>query len=331
MFRLHQRITIGGKVLPYVGEVVINSSRNNFTDTAQITLPNRIAQRGGKISDMIPQGAPITIELGYYPTLNVEFVGYVSQVMPDRVCTIMCEDEAYNAKRKSVGKDIIQKATTIKALVGACYSGAFECIDANIGDWKVSKSATILDVLSDMQSKFKVFSYFRGSTLIVGVQADTHSAQGITCDFQRNVPLGESSFSFAEAEADRIIVKASAISREGVITEVYAYYVNQSIEYSSVAPTVGTINEFNINGQSDVVEADLKELARIRLEALSYTGAEGSITIFGSPMATHGDYALVKDSRVPEKDGKYSIVEVETTFGSGGFRQTLNLGIDYGG
>ncbi|MFR9622496.1 MAG: hypothetical protein SNG97_07030 [Rikenellaceae bacterium] len=330
MFRLHQRITIGGKVLPFVGDVVLNSSRNNFTATAQITLPNRIAERGKRISDVIEQGSAITIELGYFPNLNVEFEGYISQVMPDRVCTIMCEDEAYIAKRKSIGKDIIQKATTIKALIAACYNGEFECIDANIGDWKVSKSATVLDVLSDMQNKFKVFSYFRGKTLIVGVQADTHISQGITCDFQRNVPLGESSFSFADVAADRVIVKASAINREGVISEVYAYYVNQDIEYSSVAPEVGKINEFNINGQSDITTDDLRALARIRLEALSYMGAEGSIAIFGSPIAAHGDYAVISDSRVPEKNGRYSIVEVEKSFGANGFRQVLNLGVDYG-
>jgi len=337
MLRLNQRITINGKVLPFVQTVEIITSRNTFTDTATIVIPNRISRRGGRISDFIEKGSVVKIELGYFPSLVTEFEGYVSQVIPEKTAIIMCENEAYNIKRQSVGKDIIQKATSINRLIPAIYSGSTLIANSNIGDWKVSKSATVLDVLAELQSKFKIYSYFRGSTLVVGATADTRTKNTIKVHFQKNVPIGESSFNFKESSADRIVVKASAINRAGTITEVYAYYdgTPQAIVYSKVAPVSGAINEFNIGGQSDYSYSDLKDLAKIRLEALSFTGVDGSITIYGRDFirnsyesATHGDIVEVTDLQVPEKNGSYAVVEVVKRFGAGiGYRQDLGLGL----
>ena len=73
---------------------------------------------------------------------------------------------------------------------------------------------------------------------------------------------------------------------------------------------------------------DLRDLAKIRLEALSFTGCDGMIMTYGFPSATHGDVCSVKDIEVPEKEGEYSIVEVVKNFGVGvGYRQSLKLGI----
>lgn len=330
MLRVNQRVTINGRTLPFVGRIEIVTSRNNFTDTAVIQLPNRIPERGERISTLIEKGSPVSIELGYFPALNLEYTGYVSQVIPEKTVIIQCEDEAYNVKRQSVGRDIILKKTTIRQLIETIYTGDSLINDGNIGDWKISKTSTVIDVLKELQSKFKIYSYFRGTTLVVGAQADTRVSQNIPCRFQENVPIGESDFNFKEANADRIVVKATNITRSGVINEVYAFYDGNpaAITFSRVAPTSGTINEFNIGGQSDLTIEDLQELAQIRLEALSFTGVDGSITIYGSPSVSHGDIAVVQDLDVPEKDGNYAIVEVRKRFGIGiGFRQDLGLGI----
>lgn len=330
MLRLNQRIIINGRVLPFVSTVEIKTTRNDFTDTAIINIPNKIPQLNQRISDLIEKGSDVKIELGYFPNLFTEFEGYVSQVIPEKTCTILCENEAYNLKRQSVGRDIIQKKTTLKKLIGAIYSASSFIDDINIGDWKISKTSTVIDVLAEIQSKFKIYSYFRGKTLIVGSNADPREKQEITAHFQRNIPIGESSFNFKEAEADKIVVKATNITRSGQINEVYAYYDGSpaQVVFSRVAPTSGAINEFNIGGQSDLNISDLETLAKSRLEALSFTGVDGTITTYGFPSATHGDIAVVTDLDIPEKNGKYSIVEVVKRFGVGtGYRQDLGLGI----
>lgn len=333
MLRLKQRVTINGLVLPFLTNVEIVDSRNNFTNTCDITLPNRLPKRNKRITDTIQKGSEVKVELGYFPNMFVEFEGYVSEVIPEKTAIIRCENEAYNLKRQSIGKDIIQKSTTLKDLINAIYTGDTIIADANIGDFQVGATNTVIDVLAELQSKYKIYSYFRDKTLIVGAQADTRTKETITADFQGNVPLGESNFNFKEASADRIVVKATSINRSGEISAIYAYYDGNpaAIVYSKAEPASGTVNEFNIGGQSDFSEEDLKELARIRLEALSFTGVDGSITIYGNKTkacATHGDICKVIDRQITEKEGDYAIVEVVKRFGVGvGFRQDLGLGI----
>lgn len=333
MLRLNQRITIEGRELPYVQTVEIKDTRNDFTNTAIVTLPNRLPERNKKISDFIAKGSAVKIELGYFPNLYTEFEGYVSQVIPEKTAVIMCENEAYNIKRQSIGRDVILKSTTLKALINEIYSGDVVIADANIGDFKATKTSTVIDVLAELQNKYKIYSYFRGSTLIVGTNADLREKETITAHFQSNVPIGESSFNFKEANSDRIVVKATNIQRDGTINEIYAYYdgTPSKVVFAKVAPTSGTINEFNIGGQSDFSIDDLKTLAQTRLEALSFTGVDGSITIYGNrsaACATHGDICEVIDLDVPEKNGTFAIVEVIKRFGVGiGFRQDLGLGI----
>jgi hypothetical protein len=157
MLRLNQKITINGLELPFVETVMIKTSRNDFTDTAKITIQNRINGQGNKITDLIAKGSEVIIQLGYFPDLFEEFRGYVSQVIPDKTAVIMCENESYVYKRQSVGTDIVQKATTLKALIRAIYTGPSKIIDSNIGDWKVSKTSTLVDVMSELQNKFKIY------------------------------------------------------------------------------------------------------------------------------------------------------------------------------
>lgn len=327
MLRLFQEITIGEIKLPFVADVQVVDTRNAMTNTATLSMPNRLSARGKKISDVFKQGDKVVIKLGYFPTLSTVFEGYISQVMPDKTVTILCENEAYKYKRKSIGKDIIKKNAQIKALISEIYSGTLYASDANIGDWKISKNATLIEILQKIQSDFKIYCYFRGEDLIVGAENDPREVKNIKCDFQKNIPLGESSFTFKEAEAQKIIVKASNINRKGEIKEVFCYYSDGGVVYDTAQPELGAVTEMNITGD-EIEDSFLKELAKRKLEALSFVGAEGSITVYGSTMATHGDIAEVKDTEIPEREGKYAIVEVVTTFGiQSGYRQELKLGI----
>ena len=70
--------------MPYVKNVSINSSKNTFTDTAEIVIQNRLPARGKRISDIIKQGAEVKIELGYYPNLKTEFTGYAFTALSEK-------------------------------------------------------------------------------------------------------------------------------------------------------------------------------------------------------------------------------------------------------
>lgn len=332
MKRVHIKVTVNGKVLPLVHDAVIREGRNQFTDTAVIRLPNRITDSGKKISDFIPLGAEVKIEIGYYPDLFTQFGGYVSQVIPERMASVKCENEMYTLKRQNIGKDIIQKNTTTKRMIEAIYSGELEVNETNIGDFTASASATVVDVLAELQSNYRIYSYFRGKTLVVGAENDSRQKREIKCSFQENVPSGESNYNIKDSTADEIAVKVSKVGRDGVVMNVFAYYDNtNNIIYSTESPFNKSVNEFNIGGGSDMSDSDMKALAKRRLEALSFTGVDGSVTIYGTEGnegARHGDTAVVTDLAVPEKNGKFAIVEVVKRAGVNiGYRQDLILGI----
>ena len=59
---------------------------------------------------------------------------------------------------------------------------------------------------------------------------------------------------------------------------------------------------------------------------MKYSGYRGKLTAFGIPAVAHGNVAVIKDYRMPDREGKYFIDSVETTFSNGGMRQVFELG-----
>lgn len=334
MLRLYQEITAGSFVFPFCTNVEIQSTRNNFTDTAIISLPNRIPGSRERISDVLAQGTPITIKLGYYPDLFTEFTGYISQIVPNRTAVIKCENESYVWKRRSQENDIIQKNTTVRKVISALYNGELDIQDGNIGDWKISKNSTLIDVLNELYKKFRMYSYFRGTKLVVGATAESRakaSINAVTDGINGNVPIGETSIEFQSATAEQLVVKGVSVNRAGKVTEVYAFFespTSNEVVFSTTKPATGNIQQFNINGQVPLTESDLQELCRTRLLAVSRTGINGTVTIYGNQFAQHGDNCVLSSSETPEINGTYSIDSVTVGFGVGvGYRKTLGLGI----
>ena len=88
-----------------------------------------------------------------------------------------------------------------------------------------------------------------------------------------------------------------------------------------------------ISRKIGITEDELIKEAEMYFENYHMNGIEGSITIFGDRHQTDrgishiapGMKVELLDERVPEKNGWYRVEEVQTTFGTGGFRQTLKL------
>lgn len=77
----------------------------------------------------------------------------------------------------------------------------------------------------------------------------------------------------------------------------------------------------------DVADTEeLATLAQYELERLSYNGYDGAITTFLEPRAMPTMIADITDKQYPERDGKYYIEAVETTFGTGGGRHKVTIG-----
>jgi hypothetical protein len=62
------------------------------------------------------------------------------------------------------------------------------------------------------------------------------------------------------------------------------------------------------------------------LDNLKYSGYTGKITTFLEPFSTPGMVAEIRDVNYPQRNGKYEIRSVNTTFGINGGRRTIETG-----
>ena len=89
------------------------------------------------------------------------------------------------------------------------------------------------------------------------------------------------------------------------------------------------LSQYNIvsyvSRKTNVTEKELVEEAEEYFENYNRNGVEGTLEIFGDLQIRTGAIVELLDTRMPEKNGYYRVEEVNTKFGTHGFRQTLKL------
>jgi len=318
MLRLNSEITIGNLKFTFVTNCEINSSWESLTDTAVISLPNNIRSRNIQIKDIIKVNDPVIIKLGYYPNLVTRFTGYVSKLIPDSPLKVMCEDEAFKLKQQFL-ESYAKKRVSLKTLIEDNYKGVINVADADLGGFSISKGSTMMQVLQELLSTYKLNSWFRDGVLNTGLPYD---GNGVTKSFkfQKNIIDGSDLAIIDEAELKNIAYGVSQRS-DGTKIELYTFYENGKIKTSETNPS-GNLNTMSIPG---LTKEKLTTLLERWLPNLYYTGYKGSFTTFGEPVVNHGDFAQIEDLKFPEKNGKYLIKSVNVSFGLNGYRQNIEL------
>ena len=79
---------------------------------------------------------------------------------------------------------------------------------------------------------------------------------------------------------------------------------------------------YNVSGKKE-----LERIAREEMEKYKYSGYEGKITTFIQPYAIPGMVAVLEDKRYNERKGNYYIIGTKVSFGMGGARRMVELGI----
>lgn len=319
MLRLYSEITIGSLVFDYVTEVEINSSWETLTDTAIVMLPTKITNKDNTfIKDIIKVNDPVTIKLGYYPNLETRFVGYVSKVIPESPLKVMCEDEAFILKQENID-NYSEKDVTLEKLITDNYDGEVNIVDAVLGNFRIDR-VSLVKVLQELKSKYKIWSWFRDGVLNAGLTFIPGAGNEVEFKFQRNIIEGENLEKLDESELNTVAHGVST-QKDGSKIELYTYYEDGKIVTKEGNPG-GDLNTMTIPNRT---EAQLTDLLERWLPNLYYTGFAGTITTFGEPVVRHGDTAVISDLKFPEKDGKYIIKAVRVTFGQDGYRQYITL------
>lgn len=318
MLRLNSEIIIGNLKFTFVTNVQINKSWETLTDTATIILPNNIRLKNQQIKDVIKINDSVTIKLGYFPNLVTRFTGYVSSIIPESPLKIRCEDESFKLKQQFL-ESYSKKPVTLETLIKDNYIGEVNVADADLGGFSIAKGSTLIQVLQELRTTYKLYSWFRDGVLNVGLPFDgTGTIKKF--GFQRNIIDGSNLIYTSDSDLQTVAYGIS-IQSNGSKIELYTYYENGQIKTSTTNPG-GNLNTMKIPGLSAL---KLTELLERWLPNLHYTGYKGSFTTFGEPIVDHGDIAEITDLKYLEKNGKYLIKAVSINFGVDGYRQEITL------
>ena len=333
MFRLYPQITIGDLTFRTVTDVLIESSWQNFTDKAIITLPENIQKDGQTITvgenGIFKRGQRVEIRYGYYPNADLRFVGYVSAVNPETPIVIECEDAAWLLKQGQVKLSF--KSVTLKELIDTSLDQIKSTIDSDLLPEIESIGLNIID------AKLGSFRTRNGSVNFVGILQLLKRTYGLSCFFQDgNLFVGAPySFDGREITTHEIIFERNVVAKN--LTWVDEAEVRLKIKVISMLPDNSKLEYEAGDPEGDqrtffvyniTEESELQEIAERELDKFKYTGFRGSITTFGEPTIKHGDRIDLINKKLPERNGTYQVDAVTTAagFNAPGIRQTVKLG-----
>lgn len=324
MLRLYSKITFTSKttgeeiVFDFVNEVTIETSYENLTDTAKITIPRKLNFDGKPIAvgvdSIFKRGDSVKIELGYFPDLRTVFTGYITKVSPKTPIVLECEDNMYLLKTTIIDK-YSKTNVTLKQLLTDILGDVVEfktLLDVELGSFRITNSS-VAKVLDTLKSDYGFYSYFVDGVLSVGLASDASDTQTIEYKFEENI-IDDSSLEYQRSDDMRLKVKAVSLNSKD----------NSKIEVE-VGDDDGALKTFYTQ---NATESALREFANLKLTEWKYEGFRGTFKTFGEPFIRHGDTAKLISDKFPEKNGLYEVVSVTRDFNtSEGYKQDIELGI----
>lgn len=318
MFILKSEIKIGDFVFHSVSEVEITKSTEELSDTAVITMPSKfkIRHNGEEklVENAIKVGDKVSIKLGYEEKYEgVEFTGFVVAIGSKIPLEIKCEDAMWLLRRKNI-THAYNSGTTLKEVLKKVVEGTDVELSDKIPSMKIDKlvirMANGAQVLQKLKDDFALSIYLDNEgKLYAGLEQMNNIGKQVVYDLNYN--LVENNLEYKSADQKKLKIK-------------YTYIDNKNRKKSiEVGDKDGELRTFHTSIISD--EKKMEEMAHAEMQKLKYDGFEGSVKSFLIPYASHGMTAVIKDKEHPNREGKYFIKKVVTSFGSNGARREISI------
>lgn len=293
-----------------VTEVEIVKDSESLTDTCKLTLPKKVRWHN---EERVPikRGDKVSVSLGYDGNNTHAFSGYVTNIGIKTPLVISCEDEMFRLKQLKAVKKAYKQAT-IKQLLDDQNIGCEVKVlgKQSIGAYR-QNAETVAELLNSLAEQ-GVHSFFRVEegkpVLYAGVLFDHSAPRRQVYDNHKNI-IDDSSLERQVAEDMKIRVKAISLNENNKKTTV------------EVGDTDGEVRTIH---RRAVSEAELKEWAEQELTRLKRDGLTGELEVFGGEIIDKLDViGIVIDGK---KQGEYQVKKNTITYGTGGFRQKIELG-----
>jgi hypothetical protein len=224
---------------------------------------------------------------------------------------ILCEDEMFLLKQKqapNLSYRTVNLRTFIEKVLGDSKI-PFEALNAELGQIR-TQNASIGKVLQVLRNDYGLYSYFVNGTLYVGLAFQIDQAKEQVFLFERQMIVDGMDLIYLKKEDVKVQIKGVLIGKDNKKTE-YSYGDSDG-ELRTIFQYGGT-------------KAELDQKAKSFLEQMNYTGYYGSFNTFLEPTVVPGDHAIIDSYKYPERKGTYLIKSVETSFGTNGGRQKIEL------
>jgi len=288
----------------------IESSWSSLTDTAEIVLPHNISDFAGGVRTLLRRDDPVIIRLGYNGELVEEFTGYISEVSATVPVVIRCEDEMIRLKYLKVNKSY--KSVSLIQLISDIAPGyTTDCADITLGAVRL-QNTTAAAVLQMLKDKQKIYSYFKGKTLVVGkIYTDDTTVPPVKFGFKRNI-VSDTNLSFRNADDMRLKI------------EVVSYLPGGKTVKVNAGDPDGEESRFVHYNITDT--ATLQKLANDHYTQMKKDGFAGTFTAFGIPLVCHGQKVELLDEDYPDRSGRYYVDATQLTFAEATIRREITLG-----
>lgn len=318
MFRLTSEITIGGVTFKSVHDVQVKRSIYSLAATAIVKVPvTAVLKHEGEppthieTANAIRVGDTVTIKLGYDNRLQTEFIGYVKRLNYKLPLEIECEDEYY--KLRFINCVFSKKETTLKACLNEVLSGVQtgQIADLTLKNFVVNNKPGSW-LLGYLKKEYGLLAYFDiNGKLYVG-KANSVKGETVKYVLRENV-ISDDELKYQLAQDIKLKVKAICYYKDGSKIEG---------ELGEGGGEQKTLYYYDVKDAGE-----LKALANEELRRYSFDGYRGKIKTFLQPYALPGMVADITDNTYPDRSGSYFIEAVTTTFGAGGGRRTVEIGI----
>ncbi|MCW3168906.1 late control protein [Chryseobacterium sp. 09-1422] len=317
MFILKGTIKVGEFTFHSISDVEITKSVDELVDTAVFKIPSRFKIReNGELKfteEALKVGDKVSITLGYEKKYEgVEFTGYVASIGSKIPLEIKCEDSMWLLRRKNITKAFGK--TTLKEILQEVVYGTEIKLSDKIPhlaiDKFIIKNQNGTQVLQYLKENYPVVAFIDDDQkLYVGLQQLTNIGQEAIYDINYN--LVENNLEYLSADQRRVKVRYEARDKANKVIRV------------EIGDYDGELFEVKLNNISD--EKTLRTLAENALVQRKYSGFEGSVKSFLIPFATRGMAAKIKDRDHLNREGKYFINKVVTSFGTDGARRDVHI------
>ncbi len=308
---------------------------------------------GSNTPPLMLRGDAIIIEWGYtyntdenytYATqTNIIFNGYISKVTNRIPIEIEAEDQMYMLKQIPAPNKVFPGSQyNLQTMLEEMLAGTGIIVNAdaktNVGDFR-TLNETVAQVLDRLQRDYRIESYFRTTTNAAGTFTNELRCSGIVYysdyiekvfQFQKNII--DDQLEYRRTDDQHIGIKAYSVNELEV--QVSGKAKKRKKRLQVFVTNAGKTTEAGFEGEKRTLyfwnvqsESDLVAMAQSRLTRLFYEGYFGEFLTFGFPYVKHGDHAVMRDDILPERNGTYKIKAVTYEFGTGGYRQNIELDV----